>query len=126
MPTHPRRDNLLYSLNADDHTAIWASYDRGLDSFTSQFITDKTAKAQPLPKYLPNPRREAISGPAPVFGLQPPIAEIKSDEKTGDLHTLRMNVRSQRDAYALVLRFDGPVQPVSMKISGRDIAPGQN
>ena len=61
-----------------------------------------------------------------MLGLQAPVAEIKADEKNGELHTLRMNVRSQRDAYAMALRFDGPVQPVSMKISGRDVAPNQN
>src|SRR5436305_914453 len=37
-----------------------------------------------------------------------------------------MNVNSQRNAYAMALRFDGPVRLVSMKISGRDVAPNQN
>ncbi|PYP85023.1 MAG: hypothetical protein DMG65_21490 [Candidatus Angelobacter sp. Gp1-AA117] len=124
--THPRRDHLLYSVNTDDQTAVWASYDPAPDRFTAQFITDKAAKSQPLPKYLPTSQRRAISAPAPVVSLQPPVAEIKADEKNGDLHTLRMTVRSQRDdADSMVLRFEGAVQPVSIKISGRDIVPNQ-
>ena len=123
---HPRRDHLLYSMNADDQSAVWVSYDRAPDRFTSQFITDKAPKSQPLPKYLPS-QRLAISDPAPVVSLQPPVAEIKADEKNGDLHTLRMTVRSQREnADSIVLKFEGVVQPVSIKISGRDVTPSQN
>lgn len=123
---HPRRDHLLYSLDTDDQTAVWASYDPAPDRFTSQFITGSAAKAHPLPKYLPNSQRPAISAPAPVVNLQPPVAEIKADEKNGDVRTLRMTVRSQReDADSMVLKFDNAVQPVSLKIAGREIAPNQ-
>lgn len=122
---HPQRDHLLYSVNTDDQTAVWASYDPASDRFTSQFLTGKAAKSQPLPKYLPTSRL-AISAPAPVASLQPPVAEIKADEKNGDVHTLRMTVRSQReDADSMVLKFENAVQPVSLKISGRDIVPSQ-
>jgi len=123
---HPRRDYLLYSVNTDDQTAVWVSYDATPDRFTSQFITDKAPKSQTLPRYLPSSQRRAISAPAPVVSLQPPVAEIKADEVNGDVHTLRMTVRSQReDADSMVLKFESAVQPVSLKISGRDIAPNQ-
>jgi hypothetical protein len=35
---HPQQDHLLYSLNADDHNAVWASYDRAPDAYTAQFL----------------------------------------------------------------------------------------
>ena len=35
---HPGHDHLLYSLNADDHTAVWISDDSALDGYTVQFL----------------------------------------------------------------------------------------
>jgi hypothetical protein len=122
---HPRQDDLLYSLNVDDQSAVWASYDRSLDTWTSQFIDTATAKSQPLPGYLAGSQRLAIFGPAPRFNLAPPVAEIKGGDNFGGLHTIRMNVKSQRGAYRMVLRFQGTVPPVSLRISGRNVIPDQ-
>ncbi|HWZ45835.1 MAG TPA: M20/M25/M40 family metallo-hydrolase [Candidatus Saccharimonadales bacterium] len=122
---HPRHDTILYSVNADDHTAAWISYDNTLDEYTSQLIPRSTLKRQPAPNYLAGSQQQVFSGPAPVVDLQPPVSEIKADEQTGDLHNIRMNVRSQRDANLMLIRFDPSVQPVSVKISGRNMNPNQ-
>ena len=50
---------------------------------------------------------------------------MKADEKQGDLRKIRMTVRSPRKAGRIVLRLDGNVQPVSIKIAGREAAPRQ-
>ena len=116
---HPRQDSLLYSLNADDHTAVWVSYDNTADGYTAQFIGGNKPSRQELPNYLTGSRRQVLFAPASAVDLKPPIGEIKADEQNGDLHKIQMDVKSQRDADFVLLRFDPSVQPVSVKISGR-------
>ena len=123
---HPRRDSLLYSVNADDHTAVWVSEDKALDAYTAQFLPGGTLTRQPMPNYLTGSQRQVLSGPAPVVDLQPPISEIKADEHEGELHHIRMNVRSQRGAYLMVVRFEPGVKLVSVRISGRSMSLGPN
>ena len=123
---HPRRDTLLYSLNADNHIPVWISYDDTLDAFTSRVFGNQTATRKPMPDFLAGSQRPVLSGPAPAVDLPPPISEIKTDDQSGDTHTIRMNVRSQRDAHLILIRFDPSVQPVSVKISGRNLTPRPN
>jgi hypothetical protein len=117
---HPRHDNLLYSLNADDHTAVWISDNPVLDRYTAQFL-GKTPNHQPIPNYLSGSQDRPFSASAPAMDLQPPISEIKADEQQGDLHHLRMNVKSQRGADLMEVRFDPSVKPVTIEIYGRKV-----
>ncbi len=119
---HPRHDNLLYSLNADDHTAVWISDDSALDEYTAQFL-GKTPNRQPIPNYLAGSQDRPFSASAPAMDLQPPISEIKADEQQGELRHLRMNLKSQRGADLMVVRFDPSVKPVAIEISGRKVKP---
>jgi hypothetical protein len=124
---HPRRDSLLYAVNADDHTAAWISNDRGLDAYTAQFLSVGALKRQPVPNFLAGSQRPVLSGPAPIIALQPPVTEIKANEQEGDLHHVYMNVKSQRSsADRVVLRFEPGVKMTSVKISGRTVPPGPN
>jgi len=124
---HPRQDHLLYSLNSDDHTGVWISDDSALDGYTAQFL-GKAPNREPIPNYLTGSLRTPFSAFAPPFVLQPPISEIKADERQGDLHRLQMNVRSQRATDLIVVRFDPSVKPASIEISGRNVKlqPGQS
>ena len=124
-PEHPHRDGLIYSLNADDHTARWICLDRALDSWTSQFIANKP-QPQPAPNYLAGAQRPVFSATASPGNLLPPVADIKADEKQGDVRNIRMTVKSQRNVNRIVLRLVGNVQPISFKISGRQITPRQS
>ena len=123
---HPHRDSLLYTVNADDHTAAWVSDDRGLDAYTAQFLPGGVLKRQPLPNFLAGSQRSVLSGPAPVIALQPPVAEIKANAQEGDLHHVHMNVKSQRGANRIILRFAPEVKLISVKISGRIVTTSPN
>lgn len=120
---HPREDSLLYSLNSDDHAAVWVSLDGALDSYTARFFAGATSNRHPIPNFLTGSQRRVLSAPAPVVDLQPPISEVKADQQEGDLHTIRMNVKSQRDAFLMVLRFDPSIKLVSVNVAGRDLKP---
>jgi hypothetical protein len=79
-----------------------------------------------MPNYLAGFERPVLSGPAPALDLEPPIAEIKSNEVLGDLRKIRMNVKSQRNAGRIYLRFDKEAQPVSVNLASRELVPIRN
>jgi hypothetical protein len=115
---YPRPDTLVYSLDPDDHTASWISYDGSPDSFTSQFVGSRASR-HPMPNYLAGSQFSVLSAPAPVFDLAPPLVDIKSHSNDGDLHKLQMTVRSQRNTSRIYLAFDRDVQPITVKVAGR-------
>jgi hypothetical protein len=123
---HPRRDTVLYSMNADTHSAAWISYDRSLDPWTALFFPNGMPEARPIPEYLAGSNSPVHSAPASPLDLSAPIAEIKTDEKKGDVRKVRMNVRSQRNAKVLFLTFINDVQVISIKIDTRQISVGQS
>ncbi len=122
---HPRRDTLVYSLNAGDHAAVWVSYDNAVDRYTSQFISGN-ATPRSNPDYLTGSPRLVLSGAAPVVELLPPISEIDADEQNGSFRNIRMKVRSQREANLITLRFDPSVKISALRVSGRSISPPAN
>lgn len=125
-PEHPRRDTVLYSLNADRHNAEWISYDGFLDSWTTHIFGLEKPQSRPMPDYLAGSQRPVFSAPAPVLDLLPPVAEVKADEKDGDIRKLRMSVRSQRNANVLRLVFSKDAQLVSIRCGGREILSASN
>jgi Peptidase family M28 len=120
---HPRPDSINYSLNADDHTAVWTSYDNSADNWTSQFIA-KASRPQRLPQYLAGFEYPVLSGPAPTLDIPPPVVEIKTNANDGDLRDIQMTVKSSRDADRIYMAFDNAIEPVSIRIAGRTIVPG--
>jgi MFS family permease len=118
---HPRPDSILYSLNADDNTAVWISYDQKPDAWTRQFFGANKPAPHPLPNYLAGFARPLISASTPTLPLAPPIIENVEHKQEGGLHRLKLRLRSQRKAETLYLRFPDDVQPVAAKVAGRDV-----
>jgi hypothetical protein len=117
---HPQRDTIVYSLNADDNTAVWISYDQRPDGWTRQFLTGTPSARHPVPNYLAGLQSRVLSAPAPVVQLAPPVIENIVNKTQGDTHQLKMTLKSPRGADALYLRFPSDVQPISAKVAGRD------
>jgi hypothetical protein len=120
-PGYPQPDSIVYSLNADENSAAWITYDRKPDRWTRQFLSSNAQGQQPLEKYLAGLSRPFLSAKAPVLPLLPPVMENVEHTQAGGVHRLKFKIRSQRSADALYLRFSPEVQPVSMKVAGRDI-----
>jgi hypothetical protein len=110
-------------LNADDHSAVWISFNRSLDRWTAQFFSNQPPKPHPMPNYLAGLERAVLSTPAPLLDLASPIADVRARESQADLRRIDINVRSQTDVGTLFLRFDKEVQPLSLKVEGREIVP---
>lgn len=117
---HPQRDTIVYSLNADDNTAMWISYDQRPDGWTKQFLTGTEPARHSVQNYLAGLQAQLLSAPAPVVQLAPPVIENVVQKTQGDTHQLKMTVKSARGADALFLRFPSDVQPISAKVAGRD------
>lgn len=121
-PERPRPDSIQYSLNADDDSAAWLTYDQQPDAWTRQFLPPGVSKAQSVQKYLAGFSRPLISAPAPAMPLAPPRAEVIAQEDRGDgSHTLKLKIKSERNAEALFLRFVVPIRPASMKLAGKNV-----
>jgi hypothetical protein len=118
---HPRPDSMVYSLNADDNTAVWISYDQTPDDWTRQFFGANPQGPHPMPDYLAGFARPLISAKAPALPLLPPLIENVEHRQEGAVHMLKLRLRSQRKAESLYLRFADDVQPVSAKLAGRDV-----
>jgi hypothetical protein len=118
---HPRPDNIVYSLNADDKTAVWISFDQKPDDWTRQFFGANNQSPHPLPNYLAGLARPLISATTPALPLPPPLIENVEHKQEGGLHRLKLRLRSQRKAETLYVRFPEDVQPVSAKVAGREV-----
>ncbi|MBZ5520990.1 MAG: M28 family peptidase [Acidobacteriia bacterium] len=123
---HPAHDTVFYSLNADDSTAAWISYDPSLDRWSSQFFPAGARERRAAPQYVGGATFPVFSAPAPVQEIAAPVATIKSDEKDGDLHRLHLSVKSPRSAAAIYLRFPKEIRAVSAEIEGRSKPIGES
>lgn len=122
---HPRHDTVAYSVNADDHSAVWISYDRAVDDWTSQFFGDKTPQRKALPDYLGGSQRQVLSAAAPTQELPGPTAEVTKDSTQGDIRNLQLNLKSPREARMIFITLDKGAKAVSIKAGGREIQPRQ-
>ena len=116
---HPQPDSVVYSLNTNDNTAAWISYDQKPDDWTRQFVGSN--KPHPMPDYLAGLSRPVISASTSALPLAPPLIENVEHKQEGGVHRLKLRLRSQRKAETLYLRFPDDVQPVSAKVAGRDV-----
>lgn len=117
---YPEFDTIEYSLNADENKAAWISYDERPDSWTRQFLTE--TRLHPVPNYLAGSPWPVLSATAPVVQLPAPVIENVDDKKERDVHELKLTLRSRRNADVLYLRFENDVQPISVRLAGRDIS----
>jgi hypothetical protein len=122
-PQRPQPDSIVYSLNADDNSAVWITHDQQADAWTSQFLPANASKTQSVQKYLAGFARPLISAAAPALPLAPPIAEVVEQHDSGNgIHMAKFRIRSQRSADELYLKFEGPTRPASLKIGDKDVA----
>jgi hypothetical protein len=118
---HPRRDSVVYSMNANDGTSEWISYDSALDNWTQQFFSKSGQQPHAVPDHLAGSQRPVFSAPAPSVRLFSPVAEIEKHDAEAGVHTLQMTVKSLRNANALYLVFARGIQAVSLKIGDIDV-----
>jgi len=101
---HPRRDSLIYSVNADQNKAKWVSYDDAPDSWTAG-ILGSTVRRQVDAAYTAGLERPVLSSDAILTSLTPPSAVVSADTTTDGVRILKLHVSSTRGARSLLVRL---------------------
>jgi hypothetical protein len=131
----PKPTNLFYVLNADNGKAIWASSDRKLNEWTSQFIPEGASKG-PITEYMPTPPTEMMmmqgggqnywNSQTSAVPLEPPRAEVVSDTTEEGTRQLRIHVSSARAPSVVSVFVESDTQLVRVEVDGllRRVMPG--
>jgi hypothetical protein len=93
----PKMNSIFYVMNGDTGQAVWASIDETRDEWTRQYLADNAAQG-PLAAYLPLSYRGFTTSPAPAASLDAPEAALLEDMTTDGARTLRLRIRSRRQA----------------------------
>ncbi len=120
-PAQPRLNNVLYGLNADTGQATWAMFGLGADAWTSQFVPAGSPPG-PLPDFFPLTQLQIPQAAAPALALPPPSATPEADTTTGDVRTLRLRIRSARQAQLIWVYADAQTRVLSASVGGAPLS----
>jgi hypothetical protein len=110
----PAPAHLMYVLDADAGTALWASEDDAPHEWSARYVTDRRAEAEiPLP-YRTVPE---WSGRAPAVPLEAPELAVLGSRTDGDVTVLELRLSSHRSADVLALHADRPVQSANIAVA---------
>ncbi len=119
--SQPKRDSLIYALNADTGKAVWASLDKSPDEWTTQFLS-ADAQRGTLPAISGvNTTTQWLKREAPAEPLAPPDVKLLDDQSVEGMRTLRMHISSPRQAPVLTLYFDSKMEIVSAQVNEKRV-----
>jgi hypothetical protein len=108
-PKHPRRDSLIYSINADEEKAKWVSYDDAPDAWTIG-VLGSTARPRSDRAFTAGLERPVLSTDATLTALPSSSVTVAGDTTTDDVRTLRLQLASSRSARLFVVRLSSDVK----------------
>lgn len=118
---HPKPNSIFYGLNAETGKAIWASMDPRPDSWTSQFLSP-AAQSKTLPDFFPGYANDRfLQSDAPAATLAAPSVELLEDSLNAGIRTLRLRVKSVRQAPTLSLYIDSKAEVVKAWLNGKTL-----
>lgn len=114
-----QQNTVFYGFDADASKAVWASSDGAPDAWTQQFF--QSANSATLPEYFPFSSRVFLQAQAPVAQLNAPLVEVVNDETNSNQRTLRLRVKSPRQAQVITLAINADAQVTSSNVNGKEI-----
>ncbi|HZN17293.1 MAG TPA: M20/M25/M40 family metallo-hydrolase [Micromonosporaceae bacterium] len=102
---HPTGSSLMYALDADTGQARWASRETRPGRWTDQYVNGTARMDGDFP-LLVHAEEELSTGPAQASPLPAPKLTVLSDQRSGDLRTLRMRIQPQRPVRLLAFYVD--------------------
>lgn len=108
---------IYYALSADTKTAFWASDLTQRDERMSQFFTGTEEKGTLADFAYKRSSKQYSLKAAPVPEWPAPELSVLEDKSEGDVRTLRMRVRSARDAGTLSVYVDSNVKVLSASVN---------
>ncbi len=120
---NPKPNSLVYALNADDNTAVWATYDDVLDDWTKNFIGDDPDAIQETGNTFGSKYGTGYSftKSAPVKQIQQPFIDIKKDTIIGELRHINISISPQRPVNRIELFAKEAVIFKDFNINGVDV-----
>jgi hypothetical protein len=118
----PRLDTILYELNADKGTAIWASSDKKPDTWTRQFLSADMQKGALTEVFSKASSRQFLQSSAPAEPLVAPHIELLDDATQDGVRVLHMRVTSPRQATVMSIYLDSEAQILGSSVNGKRIA----
>jgi hypothetical protein len=121
----PKQNSVFYALNADDGKAVWASLERQPDEWTSQFIP-AGARDETLPAFFHKASRgRYLQGEAPAVALAAPEVTLLEDRTADGVRSLRVLVKSARQAQVMSVYLDSAAEVLSATVNGRKVVSGE-
>jgi len=124
---HPRLFHLIYGLDADTGETIWASIDSSKFSneWTDQFFSEQATSGS-LPQFFGRNRPLFLIDHAPVLPMSAPEIEILEDTQEGDVHKLRLAVKSAQGATHIKFYVEPPAEVLYVAINGELLKVAEN
>lgn len=123
-PDHPRGVNLVY-MQEDEAAPRWLVESFGNPGREALAAMGFDSRKQEILRYGVIPR-EAHVKPAAALGLQPPAIEIAEDVELGGKRVIRGTVRSQREAYIVMLGLPAGSPVEGLRIEGQPVLDKQS
>jgi hypothetical protein len=117
-------NQIYYTLNADMRTAFWASDLAQPDGRTAQFFNGVQEKGSLADFAYKRTSRQYSLKTAPLAEWAAPEVSVLEDKSAGDGRTLRMRVRSAREAGTLSVYIDSNVKVSSASVNDLPIDDG--
>ncbi|SFN50485.1 Zn-dependent amino-or carboxypeptidase, M28 family [Bizionia echini] len=108
----PKPNSLNYVLDSDTNTAVWATYDDALDSYTQPYITESPDDASVLNQNTMGSKYKSgftFTKKAPVKTLESPDITIISDTIIGNSRHIRLQFISNRQAERVEVFADSTI-----------------
>lgn len=118
----PKPTQLFYALNTDSGKAIWVTGDDKLDPWTSQYFNSNAERGN-LAEYFPLSSRRFLKNQAPVMPLAGPDVVLLDDKTNDNSRTLRLYVKSLRQAPLMSIQLDSKTEVLGAIVNGKRIEP---
>ncbi|WGD35654.1 M28 family peptidase [Olleya sp. YS] len=122
-PDTPKPNSLVYTLNADKNSALWATYDNVLDTYTKNFLGESPSEASALNKNTFGSKYASgftYASNAPIKDIPLPKIEISNDTIIGETRHFNICVIPQREVQRIEVFSDSTNHFKSFKINGVD------
>jgi len=125
----PKPNSLVYVYDADNQSAIWATYDNILDSWTKAYLTDEPDDHSEIKNTKFDSKYKTgftYSKKANIKPLKEPYIDIQTDTVVGDSRYFKIFISPQRHVNRIDLFTDSLALFNSFSINGLDMEEDEN
>ncbi|WP_430428157.1 M28 family peptidase [Maribacter litoralis] len=118
----PKPTSLLYVLNTDENTAMWATYERKLSDWTAQYIIDKLAVPPAVNKTISSKYGTdfTYTYKAPLKDIPKPTIEVQKDTIQNNVRSISVCITPNRDINRLEV-FTNEIDILKATVNGIEL-----